>query len=477
MRRILALLLAAWVALWPAHVMADPLTPAQATRELRILERALRDLHPGLYRYQTAAGLEAEFAAARAAVAQSAEPGTLFLLATRISASIRCGHTWTNPLNQGPAMQALLSNLPALPARVRLLQGRLLVTASTDPALPGDTEILAIDGRRVPELVDTLMPYLRADGGSDGKRLSQIDSVEEGGALDRLLPLLHPPVAGRYRLAVRAPDGTEREAVVSAQSVAVREAALRATGRPPQDMAWRFAVEGDTATLTLPTFAFWNDGFDWKTFLQDAFETLAKARTPRLVIDLRQNEGGDDAIGRALVAYLIDRPYRVPAGRVESAYERVPYDLARYLDTWDFGFFDRTGQVRKQAGGNWLLEAQPPAMTVMPGAPRYRGTVIALVGPRMSSAGFLLARDLQASGAATLVGEPTGGNLRGLNGGQLAWLTLPYSGVAVDIPLLATVHAGAPDAGIQPDVLVETTVEDVLARRDPALETAVRLGR
>ena len=36
---------------------------------------------------------------------------------------------------------------------------------------------------------------------------------------------------------------------------------------------------------------------------------------------------------------------------------------------------------------------------------RYRGKVVLLTGPQMSSAGYLIARDFKASGAATLIGR------------------------------------------------------------------------
>ena len=97
-----------------------------------------------------------------------------------------------------------------------------------------------------------------------------------------------------------------------------------------------------------------------------------------------------------------------------------------------------------------------------------RPLVVALTGPRMSSAGYLVARDLKAAGAATLIGGETGGNLRGLNGSQLAWLVLPTSGVSVDIPLLAHFTAGEPpDRGVLPDIAVRTRLEDVAAGIDP----------
>ena len=229
----------------------------------------------------------------------------------------------------------------------------------------------------------------------------------------------------------------------------------------PRRRRGRCGSTSDTAILTLPTFAFWRSEFKPDEFLARSFESLRTV--PYLVIDIRRNEGGEEAIGRRLVSYLLKAPYQTPGFRIESAYERVPYALARYLDTWDFGFFDRTGQVTKGPARNWRL-ADRPGLRIEPVAAPYGGRVVVLVGPQNSSAGFILARDLKASGAAMLIGQTTGGNLRGLNSGQLAWITLPASGVSVDIPLLASLaEDGTPDAGVQPDVQVPPRWADAAA--------------
>lgn len=447
------------------------LSAAEAQRDLRILQRALQDLHPGLERYATPAQLAAEFDAAQAAVAQGASRGQMVLLASRIAAAVRCGHTWVSRHNQGPAVQAVVAR-QTLPLVLRWVEGRILVLASAVPDIPAGSEITGIDGRAPAQIAQALLPYLRADGSSDGKRLSQLDDDDNGGAMQRLFPLLFPPGDGGWRVQLADGPRSGRTVTVAPLAAAARSAALQAAGWREPARDWSLQVDGDIAVMTLPTFAFWNGNFDGQAWLATAFTRLAEQRVGRLVLDLRRNEGGNDAFGLALLAHLLKAPFTQPGGRRESAYERVPYVLARYLDTWDFGFFDRTGQVTKGPGRHWLMP-DTPARVVQPAQPRFEGRVVALVGPQNSSAGFLLARDLQRAGAATLMGRPTGGNLRGLNGGQLTWLTLPASGVAVDIPLVAHFAPGdPPDAGVTPDVVVEPRFADVQAGRDPELEAA-----
>ena len=472
-RFLLVVLLALYAALPPpARGAATPIPAEQALRDLRILKRGLTELHPGVYRYISPLQLDAEFERANATVANGTDRATMFLLASRIAATVRCGHTWTNPLNQSDALQQdLFTRADKLPLTLRLVAGRFLITGSTVDDLNAGDELVAIDGRAATAIVDALMPYLRADGSSDGKRLTQLDSGTSGGVMDRLFPLLYPPADGRYRLQVRR-QGRMHMLDVEAINLASRTQRLTAAGNGEPSEDWSFDIHGDVAMLALPTFAFWRASFDWQAFLANSFDRLSERKVPYLVIDLRRNEGGDSAVGKGLLAYLLHKPYVQPRYRAESAYERVPYALARYLDTWNFDFFDRTGQVRKGPGRNWVLTPQTAPATIAPVTKPYAGKTIVLVDPGNSSAGYLLARDLKSSRAALLIGRTTGGNLRGLNGGELAWLTLPASGVAVDIPLLASMFDGQPDIGVTPDRQVPQNFAAEAAGSDPTMSAA-----
>ena len=443
---------------------------ADAQRDLRILQRAFTALHPGLYRYATPEQIAAAFEQAQAAVSQGCSRAELYLQASRLAAEVCCGHTWASAYNQRQDLvEHLFARADKLPLTLRWVEDRALVTGSAADGLSAGSELLAIDGRPVADIRDALLPLLRADGRHAGarlKRLSQLDSGPNGGAMDRLFPLRFAPREGRYTLTVRERGNAGiRTPVVAATTTAARDMLL-----PPPRTDWSLRIDGDTGLLTLPTFAFWRSDFKPEPFLRQAFAALAGV--PLLIIDQRSHEGGDDAIGRLLLSHLLRAPLQLPGYRVESAYERVPYALARYLDTWDFGFFDRTGQVSKGAGRNWLLPDSAGTSTEPVVAP-YAGRTVVLVGPQNSSAGFLFARDVQRSGAATLLGQSTGGNLRGLNGGQIAWINLPASGVGVDIPLLASVAPGdPPDADVVPEVQVPPRWSDAVAGIDTEMVAA-----
>lgn len=475
MQRLIAAVLLITVVVAPSFAAPPEISAEDAQRDLRIAKRGLLELHPGTFRYLTPAALDAEFAAAAEQVQQGSDHAQMFLLLTRLAASVRCGHTWTNNLNQPQLIQQkLFGRNDKLPLTVKLIGQRLLVSASTTEQVPAGSEIIAIDGFTVAELIAELKPYLRADGSSDGKRLAQIDHRTDAAAIDRLWPLLHPPKQLEYRLTIRH-AGKPREVSVLATTTAARSAALKAQGISAPSEEWQFSIDGDTATLTLPTFAFWESNFDGNAYLDRVFAELKAKKARFLIIDIRANEGGDDAFGRKLLSELLAHPHTQPGYQVESAYERAPYILARYMDTWDFGFFDRTGKVRKGSGRNWLLIEQPAPRVITPVKDRWNGKTIVLIGPNNSSAGYLLARDIQQSHAALLIGEPTGGNLRGLNGGELAWMTLPASQISFDIPLIAAMPIGeVADAGITPEIVITPDFDLVAKGVDQAMLAAHR---
>jgi C-terminal processing protease CtpA/Prc len=78
--------------------------------------------------------------------------------------------------------------------------------------------------------------------------------------------------------------------------------------------------------------------------------------------------------------------------------------------------------------------------------------------------------------AATLIGETTGGNLRGINGGAYFFVRLPESGLEFDVPLKGYFPVGPipADSGVAPNIRISLTAADVAKGNDPQMDMALR---
>jgi hypothetical protein len=470
-----------------AQISSPILTEAQAQQDVRVALRALRELHPALTKYQTTAESDTAFARFEARGNAAKTPIEMYLAVAELAASIRCGHTWANTSNQGGAVRAALFDAKnKLPLLMTLVESRFLVLASADVRVKAGDEIVSINGKTVSEIVSMMMPYLRADGSSDGKRLYQLNHDRfDRSMMDVVWPLISPPTDGVYALGVRDATGRESLLRLAAMTFSERSAALKSQGTIEQSSAsneakqWTLKIDNNVATMTLPTFSFWQTKFDYNAWLSEAFARLARENITHLIIDIRANEGGDGAINRALLSYLLKTPFTWPEYRPIVAYERVPYILAKHLDTWNYDFFDRTGNVEKIGEKQFVfLPRANVDRTIKPVEKPFAGKTYLLVSPENSSATFHLAWLAKLSGAATLVGERTGGNVRGLNATELTWVTLPHSGASFDIPLISQLPVvPQPDASVTPDTVVTPTFAARRAGRDEAMEAALRLVR
>ena len=87
-----------------------------------------------------------------------------------------------------------------------------------------------------------------------------------------------------------------------------------------------------------------------------------------------------------------------------------------------------------------------------------------------------MSRTYQRNGLATLVGQETGGNLNGINGGLVMWLELPNSKIEIDIPVGGQFFPEAqPNKGLDPDILVAPNVMDMVNGIDSEIEAILEL--
>ncbi|MCU0636703.1 MAG: S41 family peptidase, partial [Gemmatimonadaceae bacterium] len=233
------------------------------------------------------------------------------------------------------------------------------------------------------------------------------------------------------RLTLVDADGTVRTVD------APRDTALAWRRVPPFSLTMR---PDSIAVVSLTTFADASVVGEFERVLP----SLSRARG--LIIDIRENDGGNSRHGWDILARLIGQPSRT------ASWSTPQYRPA-------FRSWGRSSGTYREEGAR-----------VIPRAPHFPGPVAVLIGRRTFSAAedFAVAFDVARRGP--LIGEPTGGST-----GNPISLRLPGGGHA----RICAKDDRYPDGrtfvgvGVQPTIAVVRTIADLRAGRDATLERAV----
>ncbi len=465
--------------------------------DVAILRKAYEDLHPGLYRYSSKAEMDEKFEALQKSLSRDQSLRDAYLALSLFAAQIKCGHTYPNFFNQKREIAAaLFEGHDRVPFYFRWLDRKMIVTKdfTPDDQLPRGTEVFSINGIPVRDILDRLMTIARADGSNDAKRVAYLEVTGDSKyeAFDVYFPLFFPQKSAILHLTAQLPvEERPKTLKVEALTFEQRIAPIKdreASRNEGSDalFEWKYLDNG-TAYLRMPTWALYNSKWDWRTWLNVHLDELSEKNSPALVVDLRGNEGGNE-IGNEILKRLVRTHLRVRAYTRLVRYRQTPAELDPYLDTWDPTFKD-WGTAAAELKQPWPTAPPVPyfALTkyddgpgagevIRPEGKPFHGKLYVLIDANNSSATFQFAQIVQQNKLGTLIGQPTGGSQRGINGGAFFFLRLPKTQIEMDLPLIGSFPAAPqPDAGLTPDIRVNPTVQDIIAGRDVDLETVKAL--
>lgn len=469
----------------PGYGQPDQLMPHQMQQDLDILYASWTNLHPGLYRYLTPNQLEKIFGNARNFCKIQRTEKEFYLLLAGMCEKIKCGHSFLNPTNL--SKEAKKKYLPSKVIPLLFIiddKNNIIITTNltgNNKIKTGD-QLISINGISAKRIIDSLLGVSRSDGGhATGKKLYNInetaDELDAYSLFDIFFPLFFKTTD---KPMIRFTSCNNRKAYqVPVQFISPEErenAYEKKVGKIPSGRElWDFKILANhTAYMKFGTFAFWNDDFNTTRYIDSVFNiTIADNSIRNLIIDIRNNEGGDNS-GDYILSYITKN--KIACDGAVNRYYRylsIPDSLKKYLDTWDPSFKkDKDPSLfEKTADGLYKIKSNSDACNdIIPQNKTFKGKVYLITNAKNSSAGFEMAKDFKENKLGTIVGETTGGSLQGINGGEFFFMTLPNSKIEIDIPLIFQGPKNPqPDTGIQPDVLIKTTQKDICEGKDAQL--------
>jgi len=391
------------------------------------MRKALEENHPALYEFTDKKSLDNLFEEQFKLIDNPMQPHEFFRILTPITAAIGCGHT--NLWMPGEFWKIGFEQF--FPLKFEIMEKKVVVTDSYKAScqIPVGSIIIDINGRPICEIINELKSSYSADGFNDNFRKSQVE---------RRFPMLYARVFGfpeSYQVTYIPPESNIKQKVELSPA---NNPSVRAVVFKKPELNFDIIEEKNAAILTINSFSYYDRVPMFRGFIDSCFNEIHEKQIKNLILDLRENDGGDPFCSVPLFSYL--------------EHEAVPYFAEPYGKYSDFA--DSVPRVEKA----------------------FMGNLFTLVNERCFSTNGHFCALLKYHDIGKFVGSETGATYS--CNAATKTIKLNHSRFMVFVArgtFAAAVEGMDKKQGISPDYPVEQTIKDFLKGKDTVLEYTFKL--
>jgi hypothetical protein len=443
----------------PAHRYSA----AELREDLSFLRSKFEHHNPNLYLYMTPAAFDKMFDSLSAGISAPMTDLEFYRYIGAITSRIRDGHTSIFP-NEDCEWWYGNQNY-FLPLLVTCNGDKMItdLCASTDRTIPDGSEITRINGRTAAEILARMRPYAPRDGYND-TRVTWI--INNFFAYFYCYCVENPD---RFEIAYTTPDGQQLQHTQAALPVdSMWTCAYQFypqrynSARKDSAITLRFQNDSSIAILRIRTFTKGGSkamgASSFHSSIHRYFEVIQHSGAKNLVIDVRDNGGGNPEYARYVISHLLDSSFVY----IEE-YQTV--DRLHYNDE------------KRRTHTRWFPYCGIGKFK--PQSPVYKHNLYVLMdGGSTSTAGDFVAC-LDYYNRATFIGEESGAN-KVVSGGNVREGTFELPNTKLKCRMSTIQGINKKDQpndghGVIPDYLVVPAPDDYIKHRNPMLEKALEL--
>lgn len=440
---------------------------AQLAADIRFWHKVMEESHVNLYHAISKEDLEKKENELLSAAGDSISQTEAVLLFGKLAALLDEGHVGLPSSRITDSMYTNSLRFPFLLQKTTDTSWVVDRSLSSEQQLGVNAEILEVNGQPVSQLNQQFRQYY---GGLETWRKQQIATYV------RKLLFLHG-LTSPYRIKARTEAGALIQFTVTGYSKQQADSLnkiLAATVNQPSAPYTFTMLPGNIAYINYRQMVN-SKANPFSDFLQNSFTRIREANAAGLIIDLRENGGGNSSLGDSLISYFSTKPYVLSGGmkwkssshykaylklmeNVGSRSENQFYHSLKEGDMYTFVNRDLRKPVKRDL--------------------TFTGKTAVLVGPNTFSSANMLSDGIRTYQLATLFGEPTGEP--GNDFGEMYNFMLPNTYIIARAATKMFTRADGDEKNfdpILPDVPVRPGPKDLKEKRDVVLETAVNWVR
>ena len=439
---------------------------AELKEDLKILRGIITDMHAGAYSYNTAAQLDHIFDSINLSIGNPLTITEFYNKVNRIIESLRCIHSeagfpdvFFDSINNRPVF---------FPTPVVDINDRLYVNSDIQK-IPLGAEIMSINSISAKKIIDSLRTYYHTDGYSNEAKKAAID---EDFAYNFFLAF---GGAKTYTVAYKKNSNSrvERKTFFGEKLKDIDENIYDTRFFYfANDVDYDLEINDDynAATITIRTFSFntYNAQQAFNNFLKNSFRLIKQSGIKNLIIDCRNNGGGNYSATYSLLSYLVDKTLP-ESDSVFQRFEKLSF--IQYIAAEDTGNIadEDTAYLSYNRLSNRLYKLIDSNIKRWEPQPEiFKGRLFVIINGHVISAAATFASVLKDNTKAYFVGEETGGACDAHNASVISFV-LPNTKIKIDVPLrryYQPVVNRLPGRGVIPDKAISLTREDLIGNLD-----------
>ncbi|WP_343635520.1 S41 family peptidase [Fluviicola sp.] len=476
------------------------LTPKQALEDLTVFRAIREKANSGFYRYRTKAQIDSLYSVYTLQINQLKQPMPITEFHKIIMTLTDFeGSNHNNTRLPHHASSYIPKDKGYFTFHFRNIDNKLIVNFEGGE-IPLGSEIISINGISSEALKERFSKYYTTDGYNQ--------TANDKACIENSFGWIFPfelGISERFDIVYKAPYSNDVRKI-SLPGVNRSENSSRYINRYSAkldsltdfDFQEKYSfkrISPQTALLNFRIFTMANNAEDpdferFSNYLDSLFLSFKLDKTQNLIIDIRNNPGGNDPTYEKVFTYLTDHPFRENT-EAYIIFRKLPYpeyykwnsseksnqkrelaDLNEYLQT--------TFSVRKDSDDKFYQDQQFNP-TYYPDSNRFQGNIYLLINEDVGSAASHFASLVRGHSNATIVGVETSGGYYGHNGHFPVEYVLPNSQITTRFSIVH-VTQDAPNKtsqpvgrGIIPDHEVHQSFEDFMHNEDTQMKHVLNL--